>query len=300
MNKIYTYGYGGTDPAILLHHQRRLGALVVDIRYSPHSSDSRWGWEAVQALVGEDNYCWCKEFGNRNYQGGPIELANPFRAIANLRAYLVEQPLILLCGCQDALQCHRTVAANALAQACGTTYEHLDARPPDALLAISLWQPWASLIATSEKLIETRSWATTHRGPLVIHSAKRWTGDEFVVCEREPFKSALAMHGYKVWWAGRKMQHNLPLGRALALADLVDCVAISEENAPTGNERTFGNYAPGRYAWHLANIQPFGAPIPLRGAQQLWSAQQLVDDGYLRGLPGGSYELTTPAFEVTA
>ena len=39
--------------------------------------------------------------------------------------------------------------------------------------AISLWEPWASLMATGAKTIETRGWATRHRGPLLICAAKR-------------------------------------------------------------------------------------------------------------------------------
>lgn len=39
--------------------------------------------------------------------------------------------------------------------------------------ALTLHQPWASLIAIGEKTIETRSWSTQYRGPLAIHAAKR-------------------------------------------------------------------------------------------------------------------------------
>ncbi len=39
--------------------------------------------------------------------------------------------------------------------------------------ALSLWQPWASLIALGVKTIETRSWATNYRGPLAIHAGLR-------------------------------------------------------------------------------------------------------------------------------
>jgi hypothetical protein len=39
---------------------------------------------------------------------------------------------------------------------------------------ISLWQPWASLVAVGAKRIETRGWATAYRGRLGIHAAKRW------------------------------------------------------------------------------------------------------------------------------
>lgn len=39
--------------------------------------------------------------------------------------------------------------------------------------AITIWQPWASLLAHGMKQYETRSWATKYRGPIAIHAAKR-------------------------------------------------------------------------------------------------------------------------------
>lgn len=37
--------------------------------------------------------------------------------------------------------------------------------------AITIWQPWASLIACGAKRYETRSWPTKYRGPIAIHAA---------------------------------------------------------------------------------------------------------------------------------
>ena len=36
---------------------------------------------------------------------------------------------------------------------------------------LTLTQPWATLVAIGAKRIETRSWATKYRGPLLIHAA---------------------------------------------------------------------------------------------------------------------------------
>ena len=38
--------------------------------------------------------------------------------------------------------------------------------------ALTLHQPWATLVAVGEKRIETRSWSTDYRGPLAIHAGK--------------------------------------------------------------------------------------------------------------------------------
>jgi hypothetical protein len=39
--------------------------------------------------------------------------------------------------------------------------------------AITIWQPWASLIACGTKKYETRSWPTKYRGPIAIHAAAK-------------------------------------------------------------------------------------------------------------------------------
>jgi len=41
------------------------------------------------------------------------------------------------------------------------------------LPALSIWQPWAWLIANGYKDIENRTWWTKFRGPFLIHASKR-------------------------------------------------------------------------------------------------------------------------------
>lgn len=40
----------------------------------------------------------------------------------------------------------------------------------EIIKVITVWQPWATLIALRVKRLETRSWATKYRGPLAIVS----------------------------------------------------------------------------------------------------------------------------------
>lgn len=39
----------------------------------------------------------------------------------------------------------------------------------------------------------------------------------------------------------------------------------------TEQERAFGNYTPGRFAWLLSNIRALPEAIPARGALSLWN-----------------------------
>jgi len=45
--------------------------------------------------------------------------------------------------------------------------------------AISLLQPWATLVVTGVKTIETRSWGTKYRGPILIHASQGKAGSIF-------------------------------------------------------------------------------------------------------------------------
>ena len=43
----------------------------------------------------------------------------------------------------------------------------------DNMKAITVIQPWASLLAEGAKLYETRSWKTNYRGEILIHAGKK-------------------------------------------------------------------------------------------------------------------------------
>lgn len=62
--------------------------------------------------------------------------------------------------------------------------------------AITLWQPWALLMALKEKEYETRSWMTTYRGPLAIHAAKNFPKDARSLCLRDSFCGVLRRWGW--------------------------------------------------------------------------------------------------------
>lgn len=130
-------------------------------------------------------------------------------------------------------------------------------------MTISLWQPWALLAAMGAKRYETRSWTTPYRGWLVIHAAKRWTREEQVYAARPTFARHIVEAGYQ---PGR-----LPLGAALGVVRLVADHRVEDiRTSLSEEERSYGNYANGRYAWELADARLFPQPIPMPGQQGIW------------------------------
>lgn len=118
--------------------------------------------------------------------------------------------------------------------------------------ALSVREPWASLIATGRKSIEVRTWTTKHRGPLLICSAGRsWKGDySLVLAPGEEVDVALS--------ADR--------GVAVALVELVDV------RPATARDATSACILPpeGAFAWVLANPRRVAA-TPVRGLLGLFT-----------------------------
>lgn len=147
---------------------------------------------------------------------------------------------------------------------------------------ISLWQPWASLMAIRAKRIETRPWGTPYRGWLAIHAAKCWNMEcQRWVCE-EVFADAIEPHygtghANDGTWLG-EMKRSLPRGRIVAVVNLVECLPTEDlvclpgvfsdyPELDTPQERAFGNYAAGRRAWVTDQLFRLPNPIPFKGFQ---------------------------------
>ncbi|XZO03459.1 MAG: ASCH domain-containing protein [Microcoleus sp.] len=119
--------------------------------------------------------------------------------------------------------------------------------------AITLHQPWASLVAAGKKHYETRSWPTNYRGPIAIHAGKKLEQDQSLLGLLEvPLSS-------------------IPLGAIVAIAELTDCILITKEFSlkQSSFEQYLGCWEEGRYAWKLENVRAI-EPIPAAGKQGLW------------------------------
>ena len=143
---------------------------------------------------------------------------------------------------------------------------------------LSLWQPWATLIALSLKQYETRSWGTDYRGKLAIHAAKRKVRrDEVLPILYATGGGGVPMDVLEKLNCLLEETERLPLGAIVAIADLTECRLMTNDPYRTGAhiykqtalEIAVGNWAPGRYAWKLENVCTLDEPIPFKGSQGL-------------------------------
>jgi hypothetical protein len=132
------------------------------------------------------------------------------------------------------------------------------------ILCLTLWQPWATLVALGAKCYETRSWKTPYRGVLVIHAARRFDAQQQLLCREEIFREVLSAAGYH-------HPMELPLGKALCTVVMKGAFPTEAlRNRISAQERRFGDWSDGRQAWELCSVYRFPKPIPIQGAQGMW------------------------------
>lgn len=198
--------------------------------------------------------------------------------------------------------------------------------------ALTIRQPWASLIALGVKHIETRSWRAPQSligQTIAIHAGKHEPhrcalGDWKAFQEFGWELKCAARGGWMVEHFGSGMNAGLPgddgraplpLGAIVATATLADCLpmiaeddfTVARQNGhdpyliivnprrpaslyfpllvtyvdPGGDscgvdvtdQLPYGDFAPGRWAWMLTNVQPC-EPVPAKGKQGLWEWQE--------------------------
>lgn len=99
--------------------------------------------------------------------------------------------------------------------------------------AISIRNPWADLIAHGKKTIETRTWATKYRGPLLICASKSPAGPN--------------------------------AGHAVCIVDLVDVRPMRKSDEKRACCRLYD----GANAWVLKNVRRI-KPFPVSGKLGLY------------------------------
>ncbi len=140
-----------------------------------------------------------------------------------------------------------------------------------SLLAISLWEPWASAMAMGLKTIETRSWPTYFRGDLAICASRR-----------EMDATAIEVAG--------QLKITPQPGMCVCVVEVVGCVPTVERTVneigifPDMSvvEFALGNYTPGRFAWLTKNLRKLHTPVPIVGHQGLWTLNPVLESFILK------------------
>lgn len=141
--------------------------------------------------------------------------------------------------------------------------------------ALTLWQPWASLVALGHKKVETRCWSTKYRGLIAIHSAKNlppnWLGKSVRTVDFQ-FELREALGCDRLRDDHLEFVKQLPRGSMLCIVSLMDIRETDRiQDDISQRERIFGNYEEGRYAWFLEMVERFETPIPAKGNRMLWN-----------------------------
>ncbi len=163
----------------------------------------------------------------------------------------------------------------------GAAPERISTKALTPMKALTMSQPWASLVELEIQRIETRSWRPNARvlgQRIAIHAAKKVVSDP-----RET--------GLETWQAivdlyGAGWVKTVPTGVVLATALLrtvlqVDSIDPGRGLATVlvegrrGETKTIpiephGNFNPGRWLWVLEDVRRLDPPQPARGALGLW------------------------------
>lgn len=130
--------------------------------------------------------------------------------------------------------------------------------------ALTVSQPYASLISDGSKFVENRTWQINYRGPIAIHAG---LGSKYLT------KTELARY---------------PTGVVLAIADIAACVHLDEINIRAhsssesrripGTDKTWFSahmhaHTEGPWCWILENVRQI-EPVRATGKQGLWEWKQ--------------------------
>jgi activating signal cointegrator 1 len=159
--------------------------------------------------------------------------------------------------------------------------------------AITLWQPWASLIAAGVKSFETRSWAPPSYligRRMVVHAAVKACPTDIDAHARAAIERGLDLPAAK--W------HTLPFGAVVCVGTLAGAYQVQRwkdygsdvefKAAVPGSrplaaaslapgEECFGDYRQDRWCWLFEGIEPFVPARPAKGKQGIWPWREVAE-----------------------
>lgn len=138
--------------------------------------------------------------------------------------------------------------------------------------AITLHDPWGWAIREGFKRFETRSWKPRQCPPfdLAIHVGARIPAyAREIATYHEPIAAVLRQCAYDIDAPIHWLGCIICIVQVVAYHPTADACAKGLINP---DEREWGDYSAGRWAWEFSQVRPVDPPIPARGYQFLWDA----------------------------
>lgn len=132
---------------------------------------------------------------------------------------------------------------------------------------ISVFEPWASLLACGHKAYETRRWTPPMdcmKVTVAIHAGKSLAGMRLM--DLDPRFGAICDRVLGC-------DHPYSFGKVVALGTIAFTIptdgGIAREVISA--EKAIGDWSPGRYAWRFVDMQALERPVACRGRQKFFS-----------------------------
>ena len=149
--------------------------------------------------------------------------------------------------------------------------------------ALTLHQPWATLIADGVKAIETRSWRPPEA--LIGHRIAIHAGKRLIATHRLNRLTRRAMKkGHGAYWRQEIPQGAVVCTVRLAWAGRVrgfekeGYVSLATGPSSLVREDPYGDFGVGRWLWGLEDIEPLDPAVPASGRQGLWNWDESDSD----------------------
>ena len=132
--------------------------------------------------------------------------------------------------------------------------------------ALTLAQPWATLVVHGHKSIAVQPERTAYRGRLAIYAAPELSDEAIDLYFAEPFRTALRNSGVMT-------PADLPLGAIIGYVRLVGCLRSGSHQLADipETERAFDTFVRGRWAWVFTEPVALAEPMPVDGQEGLWT-----------------------------
>ena len=125
--------------------------------------------------------------------------------------------------------------------------------------ALTIKEPWASLIVQGFKKYEFRSWKTNYRGKVLIHAGL----------------SKENIEKYKDY------DLDISSGEIIGEAYITDCILVDEKldkKLRKIDKNVYGNNHIGLYAFKLENVKKYNKKIKAKGKLGLWNYKNKIQE----------------------